>query len=114
FPGADHADDLRGGDELHGHARLGLESGDALVGLDEEGMQAVAEPPGARRRVAQAVDRARGQAGLLEQLAPAALERILAVVPESRRQFPGERFQRRPVLPHDRYLSGAGWRDGPP
>src|SRR5262249_37751521 len=67
----------------------------------------------ARRRVAQAVDRARGQAGLLEQLAPAALERILAVVHESRRQFPGERFQRRPVLPHDRYLSGAGERDDP-
>ena len=83
----------------------------AIAGLDKERMDAVAEPSGAGRGLAQRVHGARRKAGLLQQLARAALGRGLAGIDQARRQFPGEGFQRRPVLPHERDRAAGGQRD---
>ena len=92
-------------------AGLRLERANARAGLDEEGVDAVVEAPGAGAFVAQRVNGARGQAGLLHELAAAAVGRALAGIDQAGRQLPREGFDRRPVLPHDRHLAAARERD---
>src|SRR5262249_41782129 len=69
------------------------------------------EPPSAGGVPAQRVTGARGEAGLFHELAPAAVGRVFAGIDEARRQLPGERFERRAVLPHDRDFPAGGERD---
>src|SRR5262249_9988876 len=95
----------------HADARLRLERAYALAGLDEEIVDAVVEAPGAGGVLAQRVNGARGEAGLFHELAPAAVGRVFAGIDEARRQLPGERFERRAVLPHDRDFPTGGERD---
>src|SRR5262249_26992923 len=93
----DQARDLRGRDEFHADARLGLERACALAGLDEEIVDAVVEASGAGGVLAERMNGAGGEPGLFQELAPAAVGRVFAGVDEARRQLPGECFERRPV-----------------
>src|SRR5262245_10693877 len=74
-------------------------------------MDAVVEAAGARRLVPELLDPARGQPGLLQQLAPAALDRTFTRVDHARRQLPRVSFDRRTVLPNDGNSSAARQRD---
>src|SRR5690242_20486335 len=94
YAALDQAHDLRRRHELHRDARLRREAGGALARCDEEIVDAVVEAAGAGRVLAQRMDRARGEAGLLQELAPAAFGRVLAGIDEARRQFPGVGLER--------------------
>src|SRR5262249_42067828 len=107
----DQARDLRGRDELHADAWLRLEGARALAGLDEEIVDAVVEAPGAGGIFAERVNGARAEPGLFHELAPAAAGGVSAGMEGARRQLPGERFERRAVLPHDRNFPAWGERD---
>src|SRR5262245_56538549 len=74
-------------------------------------MDAVVEAAGAGGILAQGMDGARGEAGLLQKLAPAALGGILAGIDQARRQLPGVSLERGAVLPHDRNFAGARERN---
>jgi hypothetical protein len=66
-------------------------------------MDPVAQAPSAGgERHAEGVDGSGLIAGLFQKLAGARLGRIFPALDQARRQFPGEGFERRPVLPNNR------------
>src|SRR5437667_5136603 len=109
--GANEARDLRRGNELRAYPGLRLEGCHARSRLDEERMNSVVETPRAGRGFTQVVNGARGQSGLLQELAARAIGWFLAALDQARRQLPRECFQRWPILPHDRNFPAPGERD---
>ena len=66
-------------------------------------MNPVAQAPSAGgERHAEGVDDSGLIAGLFQKLAGARFGRIFPALNQARRQFPGEGFERRPVLPNNR------------
>jgi hypothetical protein len=63
-------------------------------------MNAIVEPPGARRAVPQPVNRLGGESSFLQKFAAAAFGRILAGIDEAAGQLPSVLLHRRTILPH--------------
>ena len=102
FSRLDHRDELRCGRQFNAKTGFRREAIDAVFGLQEIGMDPVAEASGAGRRRSQRMDGARGISGLLEQFALTAYRRILAGFCKTSRQFEGKDLERRSILPHQR------------
>src|SRR5262245_31390782 len=102
FSRLDHCDELRCGRQFNTKPGFRREVIDTVFGLQEIGMDPVAEASGAWRRRSQRVDGSRGISGLLEQLALTAYHRILAGFCKTSGQFEGKGLERRPILPYQR------------
>ena len=98
-------------DEPDLDARLGRKPATLLAGLDEERMHLVGEPSraGRERCRADALARADSPVSSINSRLAASIA-VFALIDRAGRQFPGEGFDRRAVLPHDRDFAAGRTR----
>lgn len=111
FSRLDHRNELGWGRQFDGKTGFGREIVDAVVSLQEIGMDPVAEASGAGCGRPQGKNGARGISGLLKQFALAACRRVFTRIDKTSGQLECKRFDRRSILSHQRKPSVRRQRD---